>query len=413
MKKQAVLLSFFFVLVLFACDKEESNVIPIPNEITTPSELTEVLETVYEHSEAPGFAVSIVKNDIVLYQESFGMANIADGHAYTNQTVQPIGSISKTFVAAAVVKAIEQGHFTLETDINDILPFALHNPKHPNATIKVKHLVTHTSGLLDAEEAYIQAYHILPGENLATEGAQLLLNGFGVQQRGTVPLGDFLAAYYRQGGNWYSADNFADTAPGAAWSYSNIATSLAAYLVEVATETPFDVYVTTHILQPLGMFNTAYGAAGVNAANLSTLYWERNIPLPYYYNDSYPDGSIVTSNEDLAKFLTEMMKGAKGQTNTLFSTEGYALLFEAMLPEGLMHPAVGENQGIFWALEDGDIKHSGSDPGTTCNLLFAENGSAGYFLLTNMDASTDAHEAAYYKVAESVHAAVVAFLQKN
>jgi hypothetical protein len=89
------------------------------------------------------------------------------------------------------------------------------------------------------------------------------------------------------------------------------------------------------------------------------------------------------------------------------------MLFDALLPTGKMPTGLAENQGIFWFLNGGNIQHDGSDPGTTCNLQFDKNGNSGYLLLTNMDASSDEHEAAYFKLAEKVHNAVVNFCQNN
>ncbi len=396
--------------MITSCNEDDNNI--ISNPITTPAELTTALTDIYADSEAPGFAVSIIKDDVVIYQQTFGKADIEGNKVYTNQTTQPIGSISKTFVAAAMVKAIDQGHFTLETAINDLLPVDINNPKQPNTVIKVKHLVTHTSGLLDNYEAYLKGYHILQGEDLSTTGAQILMD-IGAQQRGRIPLEDFLAAYYLSDGDLYSMDNFASTTPGTTWNYSNIATSLAAYLVENATGTPFKEYVTTHILQPLGMNNTAYDMANLNASSIAKLYWDKNTPLPNYSNDSYPDGGIITSNEDLAKYLMDMMKGAKGQSTTLFSASGYNMLFNALLPDGKLPTGFGDNQGIFWFLNGQDIKHDGSDPGTTCNLQFNKDGNLGYFLMTNMDASTDEHETAYFELAQMVHNAITEFTNNN
>lgn len=415
--KNPILISTIILLLsltMFSCDKDDdNNPTPEPSVISTPAELTTALSEIHNESDAPGFAVSVVKNDELLYQKSFGKADIINNKTYTNQTTQPIGSISKTFVAAAIVKAIEQGHFTLETDINDILPVEVKNPKQPDEIIKVKHLVTHTSGLLDEQEAYFQAYHILPGEDLSTAGSDLFLNGFGLQQRAGIPLEEFLAEYYLEDGDLYSTDNFASTAPGSTWNYSNLATSLAAYLVEAVTETPFKEYVKTNILEPLGMNNTAYDLTDLNPANDATLYWDESTPLPKYGNDSYPDGSINTSNEDLAKYLMDMMKGAKGASTTLFTNEGYDLLFDALLPNGKISSGIAENQGVFWFLDDGDIKHDGSDPGTTCNLQFDEDGNAGYLLLTNMDASIAEHESAYFEMATKVHNAIAEFTTNN
>ena len=406
------IIPILIALLLLSCNKDD-QLSPDLGSITTSAELTAALTDIHKDTDAPGFAVSVVKNDVLIYQESFGKADLKSNKAYTNQTTQPIGSISKTFVAAAVVKAIEQGHFTLETDINDILPFEVNNPKQPNATIKIKHLVTHTSGLLDDGEVYFQAYHILPGESLASAGAQLLLHGFGFQQRATMPLEEFLAGYYIEEGDKYHEDNFASTIPGATWQYSNIATSLAAYLVETATGTPFKEYVQTNILQPLGMAQTAYEMAELNPEDAAKLYWNKLTPFPNYFNDSYPDGSLITCNEDFAKYLMDMMKGAKGQSTTLFSASGYEMLFDALLPDDKVPAGFGENQGIFWFLDGNTIKHDGSDPGTTCNLQFDKNGHSGYLLMTNMDATTDEHTMTYFELAEKVQNAVTGFIQNN
>ena len=411
MKKPFTVLifSFFMLPILFSCNKFEENPHPRSGSISTPSELTAVLAEIYIKAKAPGFAVSVVKHDTLLYQQSFGKADIQNSIAYTNLTTQPLGSISKTFVGAAIVKAIEQGYFSLETDINDILPFTIQNPKMPNAVIQIKHLVTHTSGLLDNTDVYFKAYHILPGENLSTVGAQLLTDGSGIQQRETLPLNEFLAEYYQEGGAFYSLDNFAETAPGETWSYSNVATSLAAYLVESATGIPFKAYVNANIFQPLDMFQTAYEVANLNPADLAILYWDKNTPLPKYANDSYPDGSIYSSNEDLAKYLMDMMSGAVGKSSNLFSEAGYQMLFEAMLPHGELPAGLAANQGIFWFLDGSEVKHDGSDPGTTCSLQFDMTENTGYLLLTNMDASTEENETAYFELAEMIQDAIKEF----
>ncbi|MDF1695775.1 MAG: serine hydrolase [Saprospiraceae bacterium] len=401
-------------MTMCSCDNDDDDISgPGTELISTPSELTTALTEIYEEGNAPGFAISVANVDGMIYQKSFGKADIESNKAYTNQTVQTIGSISKTFVAAAVVKAIEQGYFTLETDINDILPVELKNPKNPNAIIKVKHLVTHTSGLLDQNESYIQAYHILPGEDLSSSGAQLLLNGFDLEQRESTPLDEFLAEYYLEDGDAYSLENFASIVPGAAWNYSNIATSLTAFLVESATEMPFDEYVREYILQPLDMDETSYSIDDLNATNVAKLYWDLDTALPQYGNDSYPDGSIMTSNEDLGKYLVDMMKGVKGESTTLFSTDSYELLFSPFLPNGILPSNEADNHGVFWFLDGEDIKHSGSDPGTTCNLQFDENGNGGYLLMTNMDASTQENATAYFELSGKISEAISEFLQNN
>ena len=127
------------------------------------------------------------------------------------------------------MKAVEQGFFTLETRINDILPFAIKNPNSPNKPITIRQLATHTSGFLDVEKTYFKNHSILAGENIQTIEAQRLIDELGFAQNSTtLPLKDFLKAYFTEGGDLYSVDNFYKGEAGAAYNYSNIGASLAA-----------------------------------------------------------------------------------------------------------------------------------------------------------------------------------------
>lgn len=406
------IIPIFFILILFSCSKDDENITPNPNTITTSAELSAAMEDIIKDTDVPGFAVSVVKNNSILYQESFGYADVQAQKPYTNQTVQHIASISKTFVGAAVIKAIEQGYFTLETDINDLLPVEVKNPKQPNAIIKVKHLVTHTSGLLDNIDIYLaENYYILPGEDISTDVAQTLINGLGIEQREGRTLEEFLAEYYLEDGDMYSMDNFANTTPGSTWSYSNVATGLMAYLIETVTEQSFDDYIKVNVLQPLGMSSSTYNITEVNQNELAKCYLDKDTPFPLYANDSYAEGNMFTNNEDLGKYLLDMMKGVQGDTEVLFSQSGYELLFEDQLTSEIVPSDFADNHGIFWIKSGNRIQHGGNDFGVSTYLELDASGDSGYSLMTNMDASFDYTE--YNKVAQLVSEAVNQFMQAN
>ena len=90
--------------------------------------LTVDLTKHYNSSDLPGFSVAIVSENEILYTRSFGLANKENEIAFESTTIQNLGSVSKTFVGLALIKAIEDGALEINTNINDILPFQVINP---------------------------------------------------------------------------------------------------------------------------------------------------------------------------------------------------------------------------------------------------------------------------------------------
>ena len=400
------------ILTLTSCSSNDDGAtIPEPSSIISAADLNAYLGELVQTNTMPGLAISIVKGNNIVYQESFGYANIQNQVAYTNETINSIASLSKTFVAAAVAKAIEQGYFTLETDINDILPIHIVNPKQQEGVIKIKHLATHTSGLLDVPEVYLaHNYHILPGEHITTAGAGILMNELGIEQREGYSLEEFLAAYFLEDGDLYSLDNFADTPPGNTWTYSNLATGLTGYIIETATGQSFDQYVKENILLPLQMNASSYNFSEINTDEMATRYINSNTPLPMYANDSYPEGGLYTSNEDMGKYLLDMVNGIKGESNIIFSKDSYGLLFDPQLAAGTVPQDFAENHGLFWYFQDGKALHGGNSFGISTHMEIDQNGNSGFVLMTNMDASFGGNTQNYLAIKEKVTKGITEFL---
>ncbi|MDZ7877058.1 MAG: serine hydrolase [Saprospiraceae bacterium] len=298
-------------------------------------------------------------------------------------------SISKTFIAVAMMKAIEQEFFTLETNINDVLPFVVKNPNSPNTPIKIKHLVNHTSGLVDVEKTYLKGHSILAGENVQNPLAQRLINEFGFGQNSSVlSLKDYLKAYFTEGGNLYSADNFAKGEAGSTFNYSNIASALAAYVIEVKAGKSFADYCADNVLKPLGMNNTQWSIGADNRSKLARLYFTKSEPLSYYTSATYPDGELVTCNEDLTKFFIEMIKGFSGES-TFLKKSSFDLMFQKSYLEGKKPTNMDEkedNYGVFWVyFKNGRIGHTGGDLGVTTLMAFYPESKTRFIFLSNSE----------------------------
>jgi CubicO group peptidase (beta-lactamase class C family) len=368
----------FIGCLLFSCS---------PDVITNSDDLTKKLTSIHKKSDFPGFAVTVIRKNQIAYQQTFGVANMAQNVAYTNQTTQPIASISKLFVGVALMKAVEKGLLTLETDINTILPFRVVNPNAPTVPIRVKHLVTHTSGILDNEPIRLSLYSILPGELLTTAEAKRMQSQLKARTNGELmPLGELMAAYLTTGGSLYSPDNFAKSAPGATYNYGNIASSLAAYVVERVAGKPFAEFTKTEIFVPLGLKNTAWMSDQLPQQQTATLYWAKDKPLPRYVHSSFPDGKLNTSNEDLGLFLQAMMQGYAGQPGILTKASFQTLFARRFtdLPAN-MNPKE-DNYGVFWVwFKNGRIGHTGGDLGVTTLLAFYPDKQTGFTFMTNLE----------------------------
>ena len=106
MRKSIKYLFTLTILLLVSCSNDDDSTTttnePIKDNegkiVVLDSETLSLrLDQIIKGSNFPGFTIGIVKNGTQSYQDSFGYMDIASNKPYTNQTVQSIGSISKTF----------------------------------------------------------------------------------------------------------------------------------------------------------------------------------------------------------------------------------------------------------------------------------------------------------------------------
>ncbi|MGD1947942.1 MAG: serine hydrolase domain-containing protein [Croceivirga sp.] len=409
-----LLLTLFILLTSCSSDDDLQVVLPEPTGIKTAADLASFFESIVETEQVPGFAVSIAKGNNLIYQEAFGYENLQTQKAFSNETVINIASVSKTFVAAATAKSIEQGYFTLDTPINDILPVEIINLENPDAIIRVKHLVPHTSGIVDDPNTYLGAnYFVLPSQDITTNGSTLLINGLGLEVSEPIALDDYLSEYFIEDGALYGSSNFIAVNPGEAWSYSNVATALMGLVIEVATETDFAAYVDEYVLRPLQMNASTFDVLEVNQQEQAVPYLDKNTPLPFYGNHGYPEGSIHTTNLDLGQYLLDMTMGIKGQSNSLFDQEYYELLFTEQLPAGTVPSAFAENHGIYWYNSNGSWMQGGNSLGVSSHLEIRSDGSSGFFIISNMDGTFSENDPKWEAVKTQITLGVKEFISNN
>lgn len=351
-----------------------------------------------------GLGVAIVNETGVLYEKGIGFSDVESKRPYTTNTIQPIASVSKTFIGIALFKAVEKGLLKLDDPINKYLPFEVINPNHPDELITIRQLATHTSSIVDTENYMGRAYILKEKIDSSIIKRDNIPQSFN-PSRNKITLAEFLKRYLSTEGEWYNQNAFLKNKPGDLFEYTNVGASLAAYIIEVVSNQSYATFTKEHIFEPLGMTNTAWEYDAIDFDKVSTFYSNPSSTVPHYSLITYPDGGCLTTVADLGKYLSELMKAYAGK-GILLSEKSYKQLFEKQLkPENFIdrdpnHPYDDEyNTGIFMGFSGtNNIGHTGGDPGTSSLLFFNPEKGIGAILLVNTNIENQDGVDAYYGI---------------
>lgn len=379
-----------------------------------PSEFVSATATRLEEVDFPGAAVAVFRADGRSWSHGFGYANLATGKPMTADTLLPVASVTQLLTTVAVMQAVQSGALELDEDISPSLPFTVSNPNFPNEAITLRHLLTHSSGIVDNNDLY----------------RSTTVFNFGGDH--SMKLGDFLEQYLTPEGTYYSQeDNFGFAEPGELTSYSNIAFSLAAYVVESATGQPFNELTRNNILEPLGMTASGWFLSEVDTENAALQYGLKEGPLSEFMTGepsgqwraylpygmvTYPDGGLRTSVTEFTRFMTAVMNGGTLEDSQILRPETVAAMLapqdlgeqnaEALREEGLAQQALGfaylSQPGVPRQLVR--VGHLGGDPGTNTLAYFDPSTDVGVVLLVNSDAPSEQGGAVFFQLAEDLMA---------
>jgi CubicO group peptidase (beta-lactamase class C family) len=313
----------------------------------------------------PGANMVIIKDGQWVFNKSLGKADIAGNKAVNRHTIFMMASVSKTIVATAVMQQWQKGTLMLDVDINNYLPYSVRNPAHPNDSITLRMLLTHTSSIQDNWPVMGSLY---------------------VYGDSPISLDTFMKHYYLSGGTYYyAADNFHTYKPGAQKDYSNMATTLAAYLVERVTGDKFSHYCDTAIFSKLCMKNTSWLLSGLQDTTMVArpYIWDSGAyhDVGLYGYPDYPDGQLRTNVTALARFMTMYMQYGIFDGVRVLDSATVAYMLQSQTP-------VDPNQGIIFysaPSSNGDLLwgHNGGDAGVATAIYFSMAKKTGAIVLTN------------------------------
>jgi CubicO group peptidase (beta-lactamase class C family) len=368
-------------LSLFGCKNEKNNQ-KLKEELFSHlnDSITNKIDSTYVMGLLKGFSVAVVDEDKILYEKGFGYRDIDTTLLYTSSTVQPVGSVSKTLIGVSLIKAVELNLLKLKDPINKYLPFKVTNPNHPNDEILIEHLAYHTSSIIDVNEIYLSVYFLesnIKGDN---EGAY----DFFKNPEERISLEEYLTNALDTKSNNYSKESFSSNKPGDKREYSNIASDLCALIIQNASKKNFREFTSEYILKPLGMNSSGWRFEDVEHAEQSRLFAYKDMMISKYSESSYASGQFMTSSEDLALFLRELIRGYKGN-GELLSKNGYNMLFSKKKFDGKTYGHFIEFTDNWLDIKDNIIGHNGADYGVFSGMYFNPERGTGKIMISNTD----------------------------
>jgi CubicO group peptidase (beta-lactamase class C family) len=327
-----------------------------------PNQAVQRLETAItqamQEQRIPGFAIGIVKDDRLVYARGFGVMRLGNpNRPITPETLFHMASITKPFVATALMQLVEQGKVHLDDPVIKHLPyFRLKDPRYKDITIR--QVVTHTSGMPD-----VKNYHWDQPEY--DDGA--------------------LERYVRS-----LDDKTLLWVPGKEFRYSNMAFEVLGDLVAKVSGKSFDDYVGENILQPVGMKSSTLLYKQADHAKLATGYTLTKgnvVPVAHYpYNRAHTPSSNLHSNvEDMARWILVNLHRGELDGRRFLQRSTYDVLWQHAVPV----PGRNWHVGVSWFLANSGsaeiIMHSGGDDGFTTHLAFAPARKAGVVMMANCD----------------------------
>jgi CubicO group peptidase (beta-lactamase class C family) len=320
--------------------------------------LETVITQAMREQKIPGFAIGVVKDGRLVYARGFGLMDLGTpNRPVTSQTLFHMASITKPFVATAIMQLVEQGKVSLDDPVIKYVPyFHLKDPRSKDIT--VRQMVTHTSGMPD-----VWNYHWDKPEY--DDGA----------------LERYVRSLHNKELRW---------APGTQFRYSNMAFEVLGDLVAKASGKNFDDYVDESILEPVGMKSSTLLYKKANPAKLATGYTiakGKVVAVAHYpYNRAHTPSSNLHSNvDDMSRWILVNLNRGELEGRRILKSGTYDFLWKHAFPV----PERNWHVGISWFMADSGgteiVMHSGGDDGFTTHLAFAPALKSGVVMMANCD----------------------------
>ncbi len=272
--------------------------VPAPAQTPDAGKLAAIkpaMQRYVDSGDLAGAVTLVGRSTGVIHHEAVGFRDLAARDAMQADTPFRIASMTKPITAIAIMILADEGKLSPDDDLAKHLPefsnLTLAGGVKPKRAVKLRDLLTHTSGLGNYPAALGDVYG-KRDKTLAETSAAVA----------KVPL---------------------TFEPGAKWSYCNSGIDTLGRVVEVASGKTFEAFLQERVFAPLGMADTRFFPTPADMKRVALTYGKKDgkleagpfglVGLPANPKHPIPAGGLISTAADQAKLYRAMLQ--KGQLN--------------------------------------------------------------------------------------------------
>lgn len=325
-------------------------------------ELEAVLKEIISRWDLPGLAVGIVQGDEIVYAAGFGVQSLDSCTPVTLESIFCVASVSKCFVATAVMQMVESGKIDLAASPGRYLPYFRMDDERCRQ-ITIRQMLSHTSGMPDMDE---QEYDEMVRRPEWDEGAA--------------------ERYVRSlAGRKLIAD------PGGRFQYSNIAYNVLGDVLAKVSGRSFESAVREGLLRPTGMPDSTFLLAEVPSNLLARPHLRspelRLNPIYPYHRADAPASFLHATLVDMCHWAITCLHRGRVHETSLLSPAAFEQMWTPVADWGFSRPSMYEQMGLGWTLghykNESTISHGGMGFGWSDFLLLLPEKNSAAVVLCN------------------------------
>lgn len=309
------------------------------------------MQRMIQAGEIPGAVTLIATRKAVTHLEATGHADPKKSKPLTKDSIFWIASMTKPITGTAILMLRDEGKLSIDDPVSKFIPEfgALKTPSGKAANLTLKHLMTHSSGLAEANEQ---------------------------ESKAARKLADLIPGYLNKPMRFE---------PGARWQYCQSGINTLGRIVEVASGQPFEKFLDDRIFKPLGMKDTTFYLRPNQVSRLVTpvkreddgTFVEAPVRLLFgaspTSSDRYPaaNGGLFSTAPDYARFARMILNGGALDGKRYVKEESVKLMTSIQSGDlktgftpgngwGLTWCVVREPQGVSAMLSPGSHGHGGA-----------------------------------------------------